>query len=332
MMRMLQKAQWPLEILLWAALACLPWFAPEHVLLFSQIAVLALFAISLDLLVGHAGIISLGHAAFFGIGSYVATLLALHGWSEPLSGLAAGALVAALAGALVAPLVVRVNGLAQLMVTLGLCLLLHEAASRMRWLTGGDDGLSGFELSPILGRFEFDLYGYTAYGYALAVTAIGFALYTCLTRSPFGYALRGLRQNPLRMAALGTNRPRRLIQSYVMAATLAGAAGALLAQTTQSVALEALSFQRSAEVLIVLILGGAGGRYGGLVGAALYVLARDWLSAMSPQYWMGWLGAIMITVVLLAPHGVIGLVRQIGARWGLRQTGGLPHVKEASST
>lgn len=310
----LAKARLPIELSLWAVFAALAWIAPDHVLLFSQIAILALFAVSLDLLVGHAGIVSLGHAVFFGLGAYVASLLPLAGWEEPLTGLAAAALLAGLVGALTAPLVVRAHGLTQLMVTLCLCLLLHEAASRMRWLTGGDDGLSGFMLSPVLGLFEFDLFGYTAYGYALAVTALGFALYSRLVSSPFGFALQGLRQNPLRMAALGTNGRRQLIRAYVMAAVLAGVAGGLLAQTTQSVSLEAIGFPKSAEVLIVLILGGAGGRYGGLIGAAIYVLARDWLSALSPQYWMGWLGALMMLVVLLAPKGVTGLARRLAGR------------------
>ncbi|WP_298967906.1 branched-chain amino acid ABC transporter permease [uncultured Methylobacterium sp.] len=304
----------PAEILPWLAVAALPWVAPDHVLLGSQIAILALFALSLDLLVGHAGLVSLGHAAFFGLGAYAAALLALHGWSEPLTGLAAGGLVAGLAAALVAPLVVRVHGLAQLMVTLGLGLMLHEAASRARFLTGGDDGLSGFEPSPVLGLFPFDLYGFTAYGYALAVLAAGFLFYTRLAASPFGYALRGLKQNPARMAALGTDGRRRLIQGFVVAAVLAGIAGALLAQTTQSVALESLSFHRSAEVLIVLCLGGTGGRYGGLVGALAYMAARDWLSALSPHYWTGWIGAAMMLTVLLVPGGLGGVARRLQGR------------------
>lgn len=309
-----RRPQWPAELALWALFASVPWIAPDHVLLFSQIAILALFALSLDLLTGHAGIVSLGHAAFFGIGAYTAALLALAGWEEPLTGLAAAIAAAGLAGLVMAPLVVRMNGLTQLMMTLSLSLLLHEAASRMRGVTGGDDGLSGFMIAPVFGIFEFDLFGITAYGYALCVTAAGFLLYSRAVASPFGHALRGLRQNPVRMAALGTPGRRRLVQAYVMAACLAGAAGALLAQTTQSVALEALGFQRSAEVLIVLILGGVGHRYGGIAGAAIYVLARDWISATSPQYWMGWLGVLMVLVVLVAPHGVTGFARRLAGR------------------
>ncbi|MFD2238073.1 branched-chain amino acid ABC transporter permease [Aureimonas populi] len=309
-----RRAAIGLEVLLWASFALAPLLAPDHLLLLSQVAVLALFAISLDILIGHAGITSLGHAAFFGIGAYGASLLALNGWEEPLSGLFLSALAAGLAGLAMAPLVVRVHGLAQLMVTLALALLLHEGASRWRAVTGGDDGLAGFMIAPVFGVFEFDLFGVTAYGYALAVTAAGFLLARLIAASPFGFALAGLRQNPQRMAAIGTAGRARLTQAYAISAFLAGLAGALLAQTAQSVALESLSLQRSAEVLVILILGGVGSRYGALIGAVVYVAMRDWLAAMSPQYWMGWLGLVMILVVLLAPKGIVGITRALAAR------------------
>jgi branched-chain amino acid transport system permease protein len=302
-----------LEIMLWVGCLLLPLCVPDQVLLLSQIAILALFALSLDLLIGQAGILSLGHAAFFGLGAYAAALVALAGWEEPLSALFMSIAIAAAAGAITAPLVIRAHGLAQLMITLSIGLLLHEAASRARGISGGDDGLSGFMNSSIFGLFEFDLWGFTAYYYALACLAIGFLFYSLLLASPFGYALRGLRQNPLRMASMGTPVRLRQMQAYVIAAGMAGAAGALLVQTTQSVALEVLSFQRSAEVLVIIILGGIGHRYGALIGAALYVLARDALSAGTPEYWHGWLGALMILVVLLAPSGVFGLIARLRA-------------------
>jgi branched-chain amino acid transport system permease protein len=301
------------EIALWAGLLLMPVVAPDYVLLISQIAILALFALSLDLLSGQAGIISLGHAAFFGLGAYAAALFTLAGYEEPISVLMLSITIAAAAGAISAPLVIRAHGLAQLMITLSIGLLLHEAASRGRNITGGDDGLSGFLNSPILGRFEFDLWGFTAYYYTLTCLAAAFVLYSLILASPFGYALRGLRQNSVRMTSMGTPVRLRQMQAYVIAAGMAGAAGALLAQTTQSVALEVLSFQRSAEVLVILILGGIGHRYGGLVGACLYVFARDALSATTPEYWHGLLGTLMICVVLLAPSGVIGVTGRVCA-------------------
>lgn len=291
-----------------AVLAALPLVSQDYLLLLTQVAVLALFTLSLELLVGQAGILSLGHAAFFGIGAYAAAFLALAGWEEPISGLLIAGGIAGLAGLAMAPLVLRASGLTQLMVTLCLGLMLHEAASRGRDWTGGDDGLSGFLNSPVLGLFEFDLFGVTGYLYALAVLGLCFAAFSLMRAAPFGTALRGIRQNPVRMAALGTPVGARLAQAYALSAAMAGLAGALMAETTQSVALEALSFQRSAEVLIVLILGGVGSRYGALIGAAVYVLARDWLSALSPEYWLGWLGLMMMAVVLVAPRGIAGLL------------------------
>ena len=263
---------------------------PSHLQLASQIAITALFALSLDLLLGYAGIVSLGHAAFFGLGAYAAGLLAKGGWGEPLSGLAAAAAAAGLAGYAASFIVARVRHLALIMVTLGLGLLVHEVANKAHWLTGGADGLQGVRMWPLLGRFRFDLYGYTAYGYSLAVLALAFLVVRRLVHSPFGLSLRGIRENPVRMPALGAPSRSHVRTAYAIAAALAGLAGALLAQTTETVSLATLDFQRSAEVLVILILGGAGRLYGSLVGAVIFLVARDQFSGLNPQYWYFWIG------------------------------------------
>lgn len=305
------------EIAVWLAVPlAVGVFLPEYYLLATHVAALGLFALSLDLLVGYAGLLSLGHAMFYGIGAYTAGLLSVHGWGEPVSGLLLAALVAGLCGLLTSFAVVRVQHLAQLMVTLGFGLLVFEAANRMRWLTGGDDGLQGMEVWPVLGIFPFDLYGKTAFFYAMAVLALCFIVATRVIQSPFGLTLEGLRENPQRMAALGTPTAARLRQAYVFAAVFAGIAGALMAQTSQFVALETLSFGLSAEVLIMLLLGGAGHRYGGLVGAAVFIVARDLLADLNPQYWQFGVGAVMVLVVLFAPGGVLGIVRALRVRFG----------------
>ena len=303
------------EIVLWALTpVAVQLLAPEYFVLASHIAAIALLVLSLDLLIGYAGVLSLGHALFFGLGAYTAGLLATNGWGEPLSGLLAGGLIAGAVGFLTSFVVVRVQHLAQLMVTLGLGLLVFEAANRMRWLTGGDDGLHGMEVWPLLGVFEFDFFGQTAFWYAFTVLALCFVVITRIIDSPFGLALEGMRENPLRMAAIGTPTASRLRQAYVFAAFFAGIAGALLAQTTQFVGLETLSFHLSAEVLIMLVLGGAGHRYGGLIGALVFMLARDWFSGIDAQYWQFGLGAVMVLVVLFSPGGVLGAQRWIAAR------------------
>lgn len=289
---------------------CLPlvaWFAfPGHLVLGSQILVTGLFAVSLDLVLGYAGIVSLGHAAFFGLGAYTAGLLAVHGWSEPLSGLLAGAAVAGAVGFAVSVLVVRGRDLARIMVTLGIGMLLYEGANKAASVTGGVDGLSGMVVGKLLGVFEFDLEGRVAYGYSLAVLFVVFVVLRRVVHSPFGLSLRGIRESEPRMHALGAPVRRRQITVFTLAAGVAGIAGALLAQTTQFVGLDAFAFSRSAELLIMLVLGGAGRLYGGLVGAALFMIAQDQLASVNPVYWQFWIGLALVVIVLFARGGILG--------------------------
>ena len=317
------RARWRgLEAAFWLAALSPFLLFPSHLQLASQIAITALFALSLDLLLGYAGIVSLGHAAFFGLGAYAAGLLAKGGWGEPLSGLAVAGAAAGVAGYAASFIVARVRHLALIMVTLGLGLLVHEAANKAHWLTGGADGLQGVRMWPLLGRFRFDLYGYTAYAYSLVVLALAFLVVRRLVHSPFGLSLRGIRENPVRMPALGAPSRSHIRTAYAIAAVLAGIAGALLAQTTETVSLATLDFQRSAEVLVILILGGAGRLYGGLVGAIIFLVARDQFSGLNPQYWYFWIGALLVLVVMVLPNGVLGgLARLAGARPG---SGGRP--------
>jgi branched-chain amino acid transport system permease protein len=282
-------------------------------LILNEIAILALFALSLDLILGYAGIVSLGHAAFFGIGAYTAGLLAAHGVGDPLLGLAAALVLAALAGYATSFLVLRGSDLTRLMVTIGVGLMLYEAANKLTRYTGGTDGLQGIEMTPLLGLWRFDMAGSTAYLYCLAVLFALFCFARRLVHSPFGMGLRGIRQNVLRMPALGTPVHRRLIAVYVIGAAYAGVAGALLAQTTQFVSIDVFSFSRSAEVMLILVLGGTGGLYGGLLGAIVFMVARDRLSDMNPQYWQFWLGLLLIVVVLFARDGILGALRRIAA-------------------
>lgn len=309
-----RRRRW--EVLFWfAAPACVALLFPDYMVLASQIAAAGLFALSLDLLVGYAGLLSLGHAAFFGVGAYTAGILSQRGWGEPLSGLLAAGVAAGMLGFVTSFVVVRVRHLAQLMVTLGIGLLVFEGASRLRAYTGGDDGLQGMNMWSLFGVFPFDLYGHTAFAYAFVVLLVCFIVLTRIIDSPFGLTLQGLRDNPRRMAAVGTPGPARLRKAYTMAAVFAGIAGGLLAQTTQFVALETLSFHLSAEVLIMLVLGGAGYRYGGLVGAAVYMVARDWFAEINPEFWQLGIGAVMVLVVLFAPDGVLGGLDRLRRRF-----------------
>lgn len=278
---------------------------PDHLVLINHIMIVGLFALSLDLILGYAGIVSLGHAAFFGLGAYTAGLLAVNGWGDPLLGLAAGAIVATIFGFLVSFLVVRGNDLTRLMVTLGVGLMLFEAANKADF-TGGVDGLSGMEVGKVLGLFEFDLYGKTAYVYSLVVLFLLFLLIRRIVNSPFGLSLTGIREGKRRMPAIGANVDSRLKIVFTVSAGIAGVAGALLAQTTQFVGLDTLGFVRSADVMIILVLGGTGRLYGALIGAIVFSLAQDHLAALNPAYWQFWLGLLLVVIVLFARGGILG--------------------------
>jgi branched-chain amino acid transport system permease protein len=303
----LADGRWsPLEIGFWLLPVAAYFLFPGYLVLITQIMIVGLFALSLDLILGYAGIVSLGHAGFFGLGAYTAGLLAAHGWGEPISGLLAAAAVAGVFGYLSSFLVVRGNDLTRLMVTLGIGLMLFEAANRAAFITGGVDGLSGMVVDNLLGVFEFDLFGKTAYVYALVVLFVLFVVLRRMLQSPFGLGLTGIREGVRRMPAIGVNVNGRLTAIFTIGAAVAGVAGALLAQTTQFVGLESLSFSRSADLLIILVLGGTGRLYGALIGAAVFMIAQDLIAGMNPAYWQFWIGLLLVVIVLFARGGILG--------------------------
>jgi branched-chain amino acid transport system permease protein len=304
----------PLEIAFWLLPIAGYFLFPDYLILIAQVMIVGLFALSLDLILGYAGIVSLGHAAFFGLGAYTAGLLAVHGWGEPVIGLFAAAAMAALFGFVASFLVVRGQDLTRLMVTLGIGLMMFEAANKAAFITGGVDGLSGMMVGKLLGVFEFDLYGKTAFWYSFVVLFVLFALLRRLVNSPFGLSLRGIREGGRRMPAIGANVNARLIAAYTIGAAIAGVAGALLAQTTQFVGLDSLSFSRSAELLIMLVLGGTGRLYGALVGAAIFMFAQNYIAGLNPAYWQFWIGLLLIVIVLFARGGILGGLEKIRDR------------------
>jgi branched-chain amino acid transport system permease protein len=310
------QSRWRIvEIAFWLC-TLLPYFLfPNYLVLASQIAITALFALSLDLILGYAGIVSLGHAAFFGVGAYAAGIISKYGWGEPITGLIIGGAMAAIVGYASSFIISRFRHLTLIMITLGLGLLLHEAANSAHFLTGGADGLQGVKIWKIFGIYGFDLWGYTAYTYSLIVLFLGFLLARRITNSPFGLALRGIRENSVRMPAIGAPSLAHIRKIYTISAALAGVAGALLAQTTETVALEVLSFQRSADTLVMLVLGGAGMLYGGIVGSAVFMIARDQFSGINPQYWYFWIGLLLIFVVMVLPNGILGGLKKLFSSW-----------------
>ena len=293
------------EIVLFAALPLSWLLLPSQSLLLNEIAIVALFAVSLDLILGYAGIVSLGHAAFFGFGAYTAALFAKDVMPDPLVGLVVAVAASALLGLATSALILRGSDLTRLMVTLGVASILYELANKLDWLTGGADGLQGVAMGPLtvpgtsLAGFAFDLSGRTAYAYSLVVLALVLVLARRLVQSPFGVSLQALRDNRLRTASIGISTSLRLVVVYTIAAAIAGAAGALLAQTTGFASLDVFDFHRSAEVLLVLVVGGTGYLYGGIFGAIVFKLLHDLIAAWTPQYWNFWLGLFLVVLVLV---------------------------------
>jgi branched-chain amino acid transport system permease protein len=284
------------------------WFLFDDPLAFaSQVLITILFALSLDLVLGFAGIVTLGHAAFFGTGAYAAGIYAIHVSAEPLTGLLVAGAAAGVVGLASGFVILRTHGLTQLMLTLAIAALLGEAANKASFVTGGNDGLQGIEISPVLGIFRFDLYGRTAYLYSAAVLFCGWFFLRRLVHSPFGRSLIGARENTARMHAIGAPVRQRLLIAYTIAAVIAGAAGGLLAQTTQFVGLGTLGFERSGELVIMLVFGGIGRLYGAFAGAAVYMIAQDQLAKYDPIFWNFWIGLLLVLVVLFARGGVLGL-------------------------
>ena len=288
------------EIVFWClALACAFLF-PSRFLIMTDIVRLALFALSLDLILGYAGIVSLGHAAFFGVGAYGAGLLALHGIvTEPVLALVLAGLAATIVGFITSFLVIRGVDLTRLMVTLGIALLLEALGERFSNITGGTDGLQGIEMAPVLGLFSFDMFGKVGFFYALAVLFVLFLLARRIVHSPFGLSLRAIKNNPLRAAAVGVPVNRRLIAVYTLASFYAGIAGALFTQTTQLASLDVFAFERSADLMLVLVIGGTGYLYGGLIGAVVFRMLQEFFSTITPQYWQFWIGLVLVVIVLV---------------------------------
>ena len=310
-----RRARWsPLEIAFWIFVFATIWLFPGKYLIMKDTAILALFALSLDLILGYAGIISLGQAAFFGLAGYFSGLVAKYGLiDEPVVALIISGLVAAALGFVTSFLVLRGSDLTRLMVTLGVSLILGEIANRYSNITGGADGLQGVTMAPIFGMFRFDMFGHTGYIYCLIVLFVCFLIARRIVYSPFGLSLRSLKGNPLRASAIGIPVNRRLVAIYTVSAGFAGVAGALLTQTTAFCSLDVFSLDRSADLLLVLIIGGTGYLYGGLIGAVIYKFLQDWIASLTPQYWQFWIGLVLVAIVLVGRERVDGWITAVRA-------------------
>ena len=299
-----------IELLPWAIAIAVYFLFPGYRLLATQILVLILFAISLDLIVGYAGIVSLGHAAFFGTGAYTAALLADAGWQEPISALALGAVTAGLLGWVSGWIILRTRELTLLMLTLALGIILYELAKDLDDITGGFDGIN-FENSAILGLFPFDVLYYTTnYWYAFAFLVLGFLVARTVVHAPFGRSLVGIRENVRRMHAIGTPVQQRMRHVYVIAAMIAGVAGAIWVQVQGNITIGVYEFEMSGNILIMLILGGTGRLYGAFIGVTVFTILENLTETVlgtDPPYWELVVGIVLVLTVLFAPRGLLGV-------------------------
>ena len=299
---------WLGHLIPWAIALVFYYVAGGYLSLGTSALIMILFAVSLDIALGYAGIVTLGQAAFFGFGAYTAGLFAIHATPDPIAGLLVATVLTAVFGLLTGAVILHTTGVTLLMLTLAIVTLLYEAVNRTGHITGGDDGLQGITIAPLFGLFRFDLFGKTAYLYSLGVLFIWFLIAWRVVHSPFGSSLDGIRQKPARMRAIGTPVWKRLVAAYALSAAMAGSAGALSAQTTKFVGLDTLGIFLSGIVAVMLVLGGVRRIYGAFLGAVVYVVVQDYAAKVNPFYWMFFIGGLLMATVLFLEAGLISLV------------------------
>ncbi|WP_134496431.1 branched-chain amino acid ABC transporter permease [Microvirga pakistanensis] len=292
------------------------WLFPDNLALLTRIVAVALLVLSIDLIVGYCGVATLGQAALFGAGAYAAGIACVNGVTEPMTLIAIGAAAGAVAGLLMGAIMLRAHGLAQLVLSIAIVQLFHEAANKASAYTGGSDGLAGLMVSPLFGLFEFDLWGRTAYLMGLALLLLVFIALKFVVASPFGMLCRGIKQDPIRIRAMGAFVFPVLLKMFVISGAVAGMGGALAAISTQVVGLDSVSFELSANALVMLVLGGLGTLYGALVGTVIFMGFEHVVSAFNPFHWMTMVGALLIAVVLAAPGGLSSLMEKVSASKG----------------
>ncbi|MBX6328546.1 MAG: branched-chain amino acid ABC transporter permease [Pseudolabrys sp.] len=310
----------PIEALYWLLLIGTFFAFPNYLSIATTVVIMALFALSLDLVLGFAGIVTLGHAAYFGIGAYTAALLASGGWREPIIDAVLAGLASAGLALMIGPALLLLDGLPLIMVTMAVSAILFEAANKASWLTGGDDGLRDFSFLPVFGLFPWSVYGQTSYLYALGWLALLFVLVRRVVSSPFGVALQGIRENRARMRLIGSPVIGHLVRAYTLSAFMAGIAGAVHAQTNKFVSLEVLGIDTSVDVVVMLVLGGIGRLYGALIGAPIYILVKHFAAEWNPYHWMFIIGALLIVAVRFGYGGLLGILGRIEA-WFARARG-----------
>ena len=293
-----------------AAAAFPAFFDAYPVKLFQEILVWGVFAMSLDLLMGYAGMVSFGHSAFFGIGGYTAALL-LSAYPGTLAALVLPGLVAGAAALVVGFFSIRVSGVYFIMLTLAFSQMFFAYTFQSAWV-GAEDGIVGVPRAVVLGLDTARPWSFHLY--LVAVVALAVGLLWRIVRSPFGHVLQGIHENEVRMQAVGYAVARYKLLAFVIAGTVAGVAGALYTQLVGSITPDAFLWTTSGEALLMVIIGGTGTLFGAVLGSAAFILLQSLVSSYTER-WMLILGATFILFVLFAPGGIVGALR---GRVGLR--------------
>lgn len=280
------------------------WLFPDDLAFLTRLVSIAFLVLSLDLVTGYCGVATLGHAALFGVAAYAAGNACIAGVTDPIALLVVGMIAGALTGLLSGALITRFRGLPQLVISIAIGQLVGALANKLSFLTGGSDGLAGITPGRVFGVFAFDMYSRTAFVFSIATLGIVFALLIRFARSPFGLLCRGIRDDDLRAQMIGAAVYPRLVMMYGVSGAVAGIGGALTAITTGVVGLDSVGFERSAEALVMLVLGGAGNLWGALTGAIIFQVFEHIVSATNPFHWMTLVGLLLIVIVVFVPKGV----------------------------
>jgi len=278
---------------------------PDDLAFMTRLIGIAFLVLSLDLVTGYCGVATLGHAAQFGVGAYAAGIACVRGVSDPIALLVVGVAAGTVMGLISGALITRFRGLPQLVLSIAVGQLVAALANKLSWLTGGSDGLSGIEPGKVFGIYGFDMYSRTAFVFSLGVLVVTFVVLQRFVRSPFGLMCRGIKDDDLRARMIGVSIYPRLVLMYGVSGAVAGIGGALTAISTGVVGLDSVSFERSAEVLVMLVLGGAGHLWGALAGTVIFMIFEHIVAAANPFHWMTLVGLLLILIVVFAPRGLI---------------------------
>jgi branched-chain amino acid transport system permease protein len=291
-------------VLVASALAALPEVVGDYFAqIGSEVMIFAIFAMSLDLLLGYTGLMSFGHAAFFGLGAYTLVLLGSNFDISPWIGLGCGVIVAAAGATVIGFFCVRVSGIPFLMLTLAFSQLLYSGAVKWRGFTGGSDGTSGPGRPSVFGLSLDDTR--TMYYVVLVIFLLSFVALRRLIASPLGHSFVGIKENETRMRAMGYRTREYKLLAFIIGGAFAGLAGGLYAIFNDFISPDALHWSASGDILIMVVLGGAGTLIGPIIGSAAFLLLKYLISAES-RHWILIIGMVFIACVLFFPRGIYG--------------------------